>query len=195
MSPLPFVWPIAVLFWAAFLWTAAGELPLALRANASTTAPTDRGSKRLVELSTAVGAALAFAAAARLRRFEIASARVPVYLAGVGLLAAGGALRRHCFRMLGASFTFDVRVAPDQEVVQRGAYRYVRHPSYSAGVLAFIGIGLALGNWLSLAVVTLLPGMAYVYRIAVEERALVAALGSEYRSYMTRTTRLLPFVI
>ena len=36
--------------------------------------------------------------------------------------------------------------------------------------------------------------LAYVYRIAVEERAPVATLGPAYAMYMTRTKRLVPFV-
>src|SRR5438034_7500267 len=46
-----------------------------------------------------------------------------------------GLLRRHCFRLLGASFTGDVRARADQAIVTTGAYALVRHPSYSAGIL------------------------------------------------------------
>ena len=195
MLPLPYSWPMAIPFWAAFLWTAAGELPMALRQNAMPTAATDRGSKLVVELATAIGAIVAFVAAASLPAFAITRARVPIYAIGVACLAAAGALRRHCFRMLGKSFTFDVRVAPDQLVVERGAYKYIRHPSYTAGFLAFVGIGLALGNWLSLAVTVIVPGLAYIYRIRVEEAALADTLGVAYTDYMRRTRRLIPFVL
>jgi protein-S-isoprenylcysteine O-methyltransferase Ste14 len=119
---------------------------------------------------------------------------LPVYVAGVALVLAGGLLRRHCFKMLGSSFTYDVRVSTGQTVVERGAYRFVRHPSYTAGLLLFAGIGLALGNWASLAVSVIPLGFAYGYRISVEERALLAALGPAYADYMRRTYRLIPFV-
>jgi protein-S-isoprenylcysteine O-methyltransferase Ste14 len=36
--------------------------------------------------------------------------------------------------------------------------------------------------------------VAFAYRIKVEERALVDALGDRYVSYARRTKRLLPFI-
>ena len=193
LKPLAYSWPIAILFWAALLWVVAGELPLAIRDNRSGRAPADRGSRQAVEALTAAGLFVAFFAAARVRDASIAFARLPLYLAGVALVVAGGLLRRHCFRMLGDSFTFAVRVAAGQTVVDRGAYRYVRHPSYTAGLLLFIGIGLALGNWISLAA-GVLPVFGYVYRIRIEEQALVDGLGAAYATYMKRTRRLIPFL-
>jgi protein-S-isoprenylcysteine O-methyltransferase Ste14 len=129
------------------------------------------------------------------RTLTIVFARVPLYATGIASLVAGGWLRRHCFRMLGESFTYDVRVRDGQAIVERGAYRYVRHPSYTAGLLLFGGIGLALTNWLSLAATIVLPAAAYAYRISVEERALVETLGSPYVDYMKRTRRLIPFAL
>jgi protein-S-isoprenylcysteine O-methyltransferase Ste14 len=193
--PLAFTWPDALLFWAALAWAFAGELPFLRRERAVETAVTDRGSKRLILVTSGVGVWAAFFIGDALRDFAIASFRVPVYLTGVACIIAGGLLRRHCFRMLGERFTFDVRAVPGQHVVERGAYKYVRHPSYTAGLLLFGGIGLALGNWLSLAVAVVPAVFAYAYRIAVEERALLEALGPVYADYMTRTSRLIPFLV
>jgi protein-S-isoprenylcysteine O-methyltransferase Ste14 len=97
--------------------------------------------------------------------------------------------------MLGSRFTYVVQAAPDQAVVERGAYKYVRHPSYTAGLLLYGGIGLALGNWVSLAFSLIPLALAYGYRIAVEERALVQTIGAPYAAYMKRTHRLIPFVL
>jgi protein-S-isoprenylcysteine O-methyltransferase Ste14 len=121
--------------------------------------------------------------------------RLPIYLAGIACLIAGGLLRRHCFAMLGSRFTYVVQAAPDQAVVERGAYKYVRHPSYTAGLLLYGGIGLALGNWVSFAFSLIPLALAYGYRIAVEERALVQTIGAPYADYMKRTHRLIPFVL
>ena len=112
----------------------------------------------------------------------------------LALLVLGSLLRRHCFRMLGDSFTGAVRVQAGQEVIERGAYRYVRHPSYTAGMLMYVGVGLALSNWLSLLVLVLATAIVYGYRVSVEERALVATLGERYVAYVRRTKRFVPFV-
>jgi protein-S-isoprenylcysteine O-methyltransferase Ste14 len=88
-----------------------------------------------------------------------------------------------------------VRVTPDQTLIERGAYRWVRHPSYTAGLLIMTGSGLALGNWVSLLVLVFVTPSIYAYRVVVEERALTAVMGEEYRQYMRRTKRFIPFVV
>lgn len=195
MNPLPFTWPALLPFWTAFAWAFVAEGPIARRDGFGGGTAVDRHSKRLILVAGALAALLAFGIAARIQQFSITAGRSAMYVAGVGCLVAGGLLRRHCFRMLGGSFTYDVRVRTGQTVIEQGAYRYVRHPSYTAGLLLFGGVGLALTNWLSLAVALVLPSLAYVYRIAVEERALIKTLGVPYAMYMKRTKRLVPFVI
>jgi len=116
------------------------------------------------------------------------------YWGGTALLAAGSLLRRHCWRMLGEYFTGNVQTVERQPVIDRGAYAYVRHPSYTAGVMMFSGIGLALGNWLSLAITFLSAAAVYAYRVRVEERALVAALGVPYVDFMKTRKRFVPFL-
>lgn len=135
----------------------------------------------------------AFLAAFLLPRFTLPQ-RHAAFWAGLGVMIAGSLLRRHCFRMLGASFTADVRARPDQAVVERGAYRWIRHPSYTAGFLMFIGIGLALGNLASLVLLALGIVAVYGYRVAAEERTLLAIIGPPYQSYMGQTRRFIPFL-
>lgn len=195
MNPLPFTWPWLLPFWAAFAWAFVAEGTIARRDGLGGGTAIDRHSKRLILIAGALATFLAFAIASRLRQFSIATGRDALYAAGIGCLVAGGLLRRHCFRMLGDSFTYDVRVRAGQAVIEQGAYRYVRHPSYTAGLLLFSGVGLALTNWLSLLVALLLPSIAYLYRISVEEHALVETLGPAYAVYMKRTKRLVPFVL
>jgi len=110
-------------------------------------------------------------------------------------IISGRLLRRHCQRILGASFTGAVIVRAEQAIVQRGAYRYVRHPSYSAGMLLFLGIGLATGNWIGTLAIVVASGATYVYRVRVEERALLATVAERYSDYMRRTKRFVPGVV
>src|SRR6266705_2713836 len=94
--------------------------------------------------------------------------------AGVVLFVAGLLLRWWSIITLGRFFTVDVTIEKDHELVERGPFRMVRHPSYT-GVLLPIGA-------------------AFIHRMNVEENALSAALGSQYTDYMRRTKRLVPFV-
>ena len=189
-------WPWAIALWVAvFLWAYWPEFRVvrtALRSPAARS-PADAGSLRLIMIGMWVGIGVAIAAT-RFRQFAMPHPRV-VYVAGIALLVSGSLLRRHCFRVLGEWFTGAVQVRERQPVVEMGAYRWVRHPSYAAGMLMSIAIGTTFFNWLSLAALILFPLAAYAYRIHVEERALVGTIGAPYAEYMGRTKRLVPFVV
>jgi hypothetical protein len=73
--------------------------------------------------------------------------------------------------------------------VEVGPYRWVRHPSYTGTLVISTGVGLTLENWLSLAIMLLLPLAAMLRRISVEETALTEVLGQPYQA---RTKRLVP---
>jgi protein-S-isoprenylcysteine O-methyltransferase Ste14 len=49
--------------------------------------------------------------------------------------------------------------------VERGPYRILRHPSYTGLILAFVGAGLMVGNWLSAAGAVFLPLTALIHRL------------------------------
>ena len=107
---------------------------------------------------------------------------------------AGIALRWWSIVTLGRFFTVDVQIAPDQELVERGPFRWVRHPSYTGVLLAFVGFALSLANFMSLLVILIPISAAFVRRMNVEEQALTRALGDRYLNYMGRTKRLVPGV-
>ena len=114
--------------------------------------------------------------------------------AGVVLFVAGLALRWWAIITLGRFFTVDVTIEKDHELVERGPFRIVRHPSYTGVLLAFVGYALSLRNWAALLVILLPIGAAFIRRMNVEEDALSRALGPHYADYMKRTKRLVPFV-
>jgi protein-S-isoprenylcysteine O-methyltransferase len=115
-------------------------------------------------------------------------------VAGVVLFIVGLLLRWWAIITLGRFFTVDVTIEKDHELVERGPFRLVRHPSYTGVLLAFVGFALSLGNWAALLVLLLPIGAAFIHRMNVEEEALSSALGSRYTDYTRRTKRLVPFV-
>lgn len=116
----------------------------------------------------------------------------PLFALGLVLMAAGLVLRQWAILVLGRFFTVDVRVQPDQTVVERGPYRWVRHPSYSGLIIFFVGLGLALGNWASLIVLAFVPTVGLLIRIGSEEHVLLQALGDDYARYAAAHRRLFP---
>ncbi len=195
MEPMLHFIPYGVVFWAVFLWAFIPEFAIVRRAGRAARAPDspDAGSVRVISMGMNAAFVVAVALAwVRVWRFP-AAWEPAAYWVGLAMLIAGALLRRHCWRMLGASFTGDVRAHADQEVVTRGAYRYVRHPSYTAGTLMNVGIGVVMGNWASVLVLAAGSLLVYTYRMNVEERALVAALGDRYASFMRGRKRMIPF--
>jgi len=196
MTPLLFVWPYWLVFWPVVIWAFSPEFRIVRKAQepASQAGSPDAGSYRVIIAGGGIAILLAFPLA------WVHALRVPAALAplvfgiGVATIIAGSLLRRHCFRLLGASFTGDVRARPDQPIVTTGAYALLRHPSYTAGILLNVGIGLALGSWASTVVLGIAAFAVYAYRIAVEERALLAVVGEPYREFMRTRRRLIPFI-
>ena len=115
-------------------------------------------------------------------------------LVGLGLLVLGLVVRWSAILTLGRFFNTKVAIQVGHRIVRSGLYRSVRHPSYSGLLLAFAGLGIALGSWLSLGAVLIPVAAAVVYRIRVEEGALVETFGEQYIDYCQTTKRLIPWV-
>lgn len=115
-------------------------------------------------------------------------------LLAIGFFGAGLVVRWWAIVTLGRFFTVDVVIEKDHELVQRGPFRWVRHPSYTGVLMAFTGWAITLGNWVAMAVVLVPIFVAFVRRMNVEEEALRGALGERYEQYMKRTKRLVPGV-
>jgi len=194
VRPLPFVYPYVIVFWTLYVGVFVPEFLLIRKAGRRRPARQDRGSVFVIMLGNGVGATIAFVCAFEARGAAIVTGRVVVFWIGLALIAAGALVRQHCFRVLGASFKPVVDVEPSQAIVERGAYRVLRHPSYAGATLLFLGLGFALTNWASVLVILVMLAVVYGYRMHVEEAALVATLGDPYRQYMARTKRIVPFV-
>jgi protein-S-isoprenylcysteine O-methyltransferase Ste14 len=152
----------------------------------------DRGSLIIVRLCAVAGVLLA----AWTDKVDATALPYNAAIFGISLAViwAGIALRWWSFRTLGRYFTFTVMTSANQPVITTGPYRLLRHPSYAGILLILGGIGLSLGNWLSLAALILLPLAGFIYRIHVEEAALAAALGATYTTYAGGRKRIVPLV-
>jgi protein-S-isoprenylcysteine O-methyltransferase Ste14 len=190
--PPIFAYPEAILFWIVFIWLFYLEI---LHSGIVAGAPSnkqDAGTLRLINIGSDIALFLAFLVSF-LPWPVISNQRIALDV-GTGLLIVGSLFRRYCIRILGKYFTAAVTVSPDQPIIEKGPYRWIRHPSYTAGFLVFLSIGFALGNWLSLVIFFLEICIVYSRRVNAEEAALLSTLGEPYRAYMARTKRFIPFI-
>jgi protein-S-isoprenylcysteine O-methyltransferase len=197
LRPLPFLsGPIHTLtFWAAFaLWIVLEAIAWRIKRSTDSSKARDQGSLSLIVILWWTGIAADFLLSFLLPHATISWRSNAVFFAGICFMLAGIALRWYSAAVLGRYFTFDVAIHSGQTLIEAGPYRYIRHPSYSGALLTLLGFGLALGNWAGLMAALLCLGFAYAYRIPIEEAALAAALGENYKLYVRRTWRLVPFL-
>ena len=197
--PLPLtLWPVpaAVLFWSVFLWARASERKALAGRNVGGGAGNDfdKGSWLLISQGWRLVRLAALLAALLTPPWLDGWARYALFGAGLACMIGGALLRQHCFRMLGEQFTYRVQVSAESGIVRRGIYRWVRHPSYTGGMIYNLGIALALTNWASTVLVVAGMLVMYLYRVHVEEQALLQVHKDDYSDYMRRTKRFVPFV-
>jgi protein-S-isoprenylcysteine O-methyltransferase Ste14 len=82
------------------------------------------------------------------------------------------------------------RMPETQKLVTWGPYHYVRHPSYLAYFLMFLGLTLTWPNLFTLLPLLAIPGY---YKVTLkEEKLLTSRFGQEYTEYQKRTGRFIP---
>ena len=117
-----------------------------------------------------------------------------VQYVGVIIIFIGIILRLFAVVTLGQFFTVDVTIRQDHKLKKDGLYKYLRHPSYFASLVSFIGMGWTFNNWLSLLLLVVAILIAFINRIKIEEKLLIQHFGSEYTEYKKHTSGLIPFI-
>ena len=178
----------------AVVFFPVSEVAVALaRRNSRTAKADDRGSMRLLWLVIGPCVVLAIAVSGY-RVANLPLAATIQELTATSLLLGGLVLRWTAILTLGRFFTANIAIHEGQPVITAGPYRYVRHPSYTGLLLAFLGLGVFFGNWLSMIVLFVPITFAVIHRIRLEESVLEGALGPAYSEYCARTKRLIPGV-
>jgi protein-S-isoprenylcysteine O-methyltransferase Ste14 len=171
------------------IWVAS-EIGVAIaKRSRGSSSSKDRGSLMLLWIAITIAAFTGGTIASSVR-----IARMPreAFWIGIALIVLGIIIRAIAIVTLWRYFTVDVAIASGHELVERGMYRFIRHPSYTGSLLSFLGLGFAMRNWISLAVVVIATFLALSYRVRVEEAALIEHFGDRYREYMRRTKRFIP---
>jgi protein-S-isoprenylcysteine O-methyltransferase Ste14 len=118
------------------------------------------------------------------------------FIAWLGIIPALGSLwlfwRTH--RELGRNWSVSLEVRDKHELITEGVYRYVRHPMYSAFFLWAVAQFLLLPNWVAGISGLIGFGILYSFRIGREEQLMLEAFGEQYRAYMARTARIVPWI-
>jgi protein-S-isoprenylcysteine O-methyltransferase len=153
----------------------------------------DHGSYQMIILAVLLGLGLA-----RLIWSAIPQAHLDVLhqlsIPAIALFFLGLGLRWHAIIRLGRFFTTSVAIVGAHQLIETGAYRFIRHPSYTGLLLMWLAIGMRTENILSLIALMLPTTAALLFRISIEEDTLSAEFGNRYIEYSRKTKRVIPFL-
>lgn len=111
-----------------------------------------------------------------------------VTICAVGLFAAIWSRKT-----LGADWSRDVELKHGHKLVQRGPYRFARHPIYTSHLL--MGLGTAIASGLLVAFVGFLFFfIGFWIKLKQEESLLITHFPDDYPAYKSRVKALIPFV-
>lgn len=92
-----------------------------------------------------------------------------------------------------SNFNITPEIKANASLITTGAYRYIRHPMYFSVLLMMLGVVLSKPTLLSLFIFVLLGVTLFLK--AHKEEMLWVEQSSEYRNYMCKTKRIIPFVL
>jgi protein-S-isoprenylcysteine O-methyltransferase Ste14 len=115
------------------------------------------------------------------------------YLGTIVWIAALWLLYR-THRDLGRNWSMSLDVREQHTLITNGVYTHVRHPMYSAFWLMGTAQLLLLPNWFAGPAGLIGFSVLFFGRVRREEEMMIGAFGDEYRAYMRRTARVIPWV-
>jgi len=175
------------------VWIASEVMLVLFRRSGTDSKKRDSGS--IIWLNAVIYGSVAVAISVSLSGVGLVPS-VGLTLSRIGLvfILMGLAIRWTAIFTLRQYFTVNVAIQPNHRIVRKGLYGLVRHPSYLGSIISFVGLGLALSNWIAIGFVAIPITYAFVRRIGIEERALLQEFGPEYDHYCRTTWRLIPWL-
>jgi protein-S-isoprenylcysteine O-methyltransferase Ste14 len=137
---------------------------------------------------------------AYLENINIISLFIPIWndpivaYIGIIFLIIGGIIMIISRIQLGKYGTPVVHTGEEHKLVTTGLYKILRHPMYFGAIFMMLGPYLAFRSIFVLIGMTLLYMFSMKIRIQIEEETLIETFGDDYRKYMKRTKKLIPFI-
>jgi protein-S-isoprenylcysteine O-methyltransferase Ste14 len=103
-------------------------------------------------------------------------------------------IRWHAILKLKQWFSTTITIKEGHQIMSKGIYKFVRHPSYLGVVLCFIGLALSFHTVVLFLIVFVPNLIALLIRISFEEKVLISHFGSDYIDYKNSTKKLLPLI-
>jgi protein-S-isoprenylcysteine O-methyltransferase Ste14 len=115
------------------------------------------------------------------------------WMAGI-LCMAGLAFCLWARATLGRNWSGTITLKEGHELIERGPYRFVRHPIYTGLLAMFLTTSIAFGH-LGGFVAVILAFASFWIKLGEEEKLMRQHFPEQYRSYQQRVKRIIPFVL
>lgn len=127
---------------------------------------------------------------------EMADYPARPFAVAVGAIAFAAAMWvfRRTHKALGRNWSITLEIRDRHELVCNGPYAFVRHPMYTSFLLMGIGQAFLLSNWIAGLAGPVGFAVLFFLRVGEEERMMLETFGSQYRAYMEKTKRIIPYL-
>jgi protein-S-isoprenylcysteine O-methyltransferase Ste14 len=96
---------------------------------------------------------------------------------------------------LGRNWSISLELREQHALVKTGVFRFIRHPMYSSFFLLGLAQMLLLPNWFAGLAGIAGAGTLFAFRVRREEQMMLESFGDDYRTYMTHTKRIVPWIV
>jgi len=101
---------------------------------------------------------------------------------------------RRAHKELGRNWSITLEIRERHALVSGGPYAVVRHPMYTSFMLMGLGQAFLLSNWVAGPAGLVGFAILFFLRVDKEERMMLENFGPQYRAYMERTKRIIPYL-
>jgi protein-S-isoprenylcysteine O-methyltransferase Ste14 len=123
--------------------------------------------------------------------YKPSAAAIPI---GALVYASALWIFRLSHKALGKNWSISLDIREKHRLITSGPYQLIRHPMYTSFLLMAIGQAFLLPNLLVALAGFLGVALLINLRLEKEESMMIEVFGNDYRSYMRRTKRIIPYI-
>lgn len=116
----------------------------------------------------------------------------PAFVLGWLMAVASFGIRRRAIAALGQFWSLHVEIRDNHQFVRTGPFRWLRHPTYFSMILELASVAVITTSFWSLLIIPAVFFPILLFRLRIEESALVEKFGAKYVEYQRTTPAIFP---
>lgn len=120
---------------------------------------------------------------------------IPLHILGLILVIPSTWLFYRSHKDLGRNWSASLEIREDHNIIDKGVYKYIRHPMYTSIWISVLAQPLLLPNYIAGLSGIISFALLYFLRVKNEEAMMKKEFGQDYEEYMQRTKRIIPFIL